>query len=100
MRVLVILEWDNPKDEERLKKYYGLPRADSEYMQAAMKGLCRATIWTDGTGHNVETQEFESMEDFAKLWGDDEYHRGFVRVCRTVDNASRRIMREAISVPL
>ena len=68
-------------------------------MLSVEKDLCKATNWTDGTGHNLYTQEFESMEKFAKVWGDDEYHKCFVRFCRTVDNASRLIMRDGVAVP-
>jgi hypothetical protein len=100
MRVLVILEWDNPKEEGRLNKYIEWCNGpDREYMLKIQKGLCKVDDWSDGTGHNVDIQEFESMGDFAKVWGDDEYHRCFVRFCRTVDNVSRRTLRDAVAVP-
>lgn len=100
MKVLVIWEWDNPKEDGRLKKYYEWSAGtDYEYVLKLQKGVCKVSDWTDGTGHNIYIQEFESMEDFAKVWGDDEYHRCFVRFCRLVDNATRRIVRDGIGVP-
>ncbi len=100
MRVLVVLERDNAKDEERLKKYREYNQTYGPYRRGVQKGICKESTWTDGTGHVVDIQEFESMEDLAKVWGDDEYHSRFVRFCRLVDNASRRILRPAIPVPL
>ena len=99
MKMLVIVEWDNTKNEERLKKFYEYTTTYLEYVNRVDKGICKRNTWVDGTGHHFQTQEFESMEDYVKVWGDDEYFSRFVRFCRLVDNARTHVLRPAISVP-
>jgi hypothetical protein len=41
------------------------------------------------------TAEFESMEDYAKVWNDLEYHRRHARFYRIVDNFKMRVCRPA-----
>jgi hypothetical protein len=99
MKVLVMWEWDNSKDVERLKKYYEYAQTYVEYVSGVDKGICKRSTWVDGTGHHFQTLEFESMEDYTKVWSDDEYFSRFVRFCRLVDNARTHVLRPAVGVP-
>ena len=99
MKVLVIQEWDNVKDEAGLKKYYEYVETYQPYLQKSGEGIAKRSGWSDGTGHVVSITEFESAEAFAKLWSDEEYQRRLIRFCRLVNSPSLRILRPSISEP-
>ena len=96
MEVISFAEWDIPKDEERRKKYVEF-MGDIAWIERIDRMVkVRHRAWTDGTGgHIMYTAEFESMEDFAKLWDDLEYHRRHARFYRIVDNFKMQICRPA-----
>lgn len=97
MEVITFAEWDIPKDEERRKKYVEY-MGDRAWIDRINKmGLVkRHRAWTDGTGgHIMYTAEFDSMEDYAKVWNDLEYHRRHARFYRIVDNFKMRVCRPA-----
>ena len=101
MKTLVIWEWDNFKDEETLKKYYeflgahpGRARREALEVKRTYSGY-----WSDGVGHRVNIEEYESMEEFSKLWSDEELQRILVKFGRLVKNLSIRILRPAINAP-
>jgi len=97
LEVITFAEWDIPKDEERRKKYVeymGDTAAIERFLKMGV--IKRHRAWTDGTGgHIMFIAEFESMEDFAKLWDDLEYHRRHARFYRIVDNFKMQICRPA-----
>ena len=96
---LVIREWDNPKDIERLKKYYEYEALGKLFERMQKEGLVKTSLWTKGVGHMVLLEEYGSLEDFAKAWNDKEYKEVWTRECRLVDNATCNVYRTSMSVP-
>jgi hypothetical protein len=101
VEVLLFREWDNPKDEERRKKYTEIMRDTALRERFDKLGVIKSRKgWADGTGHIISLMEFESMEDFAKLWNDIEFQRVHVRFYRVVDNFRIRICRPSSLDPI
>jgi hypothetical protein len=101
VEVLLFREWDNPKDEERRKKYAELTNDTALRERFEKLGVIKSMKgWADGTGHIISLWEFESMEDFTKLWNDMEFQRGLVRGYRVVDNLRIRICRPSTLHPV
>ena len=77
MPVVLLVEWDNPKDEERNEKRHKYVReVVTPYTQQLRKEKdikLESSDWSDNTGHIVDWTEFETMEDFAKMWNDERY---------------------------
>jgi len=97
MTALVIREYNIPKDEDRLKKYY--TPSEPAYAEFIKKYKVRWNQWTQGMGHEVVLEEFESLEEFARAWSDDEYKKMWTLGMRKVDNATCRVLRSSIQVP-
>jgi hypothetical protein len=99
MKVLGILEFDRPKDSEKLKKYY-------EYLEAKLPFLIKKyeeynvklSGWTDGTGHVVDILEME-IEDYAKVMSDEELQKEWERFFRHINNVNMRVLRPTLRVP-
>ena len=86
---------NNPKELERYTKFLNeewvpylekLDKTDVEYSRS---------VWNDNSGITVMWMEFETVEDFAKVWGDMEFqklmsHRALVVKCKV------RLLRPAI----
>jgi len=102
MPVVLLLEWDNPKDEARNEKRRKFEEVITSYRKTLVeeKGIkLKFSGWADGTGHIVTWWEFETMEDFAKMWNDEKWQQMIARWTYLVDNASVRLLRPAITVP-
>ena len=97
MTALVIREWDVPKEEDRLKKYY--TQLEPNYQDFIKKYKLKWSQWTQGVGHQTHLEEFESLEDFAKTWSDDEYKKRWTLLMRKMDNGTCRILRSSMRVP-
>ena len=99
MTVLLLAEWDNPKDETRLKK---VNEWESTFMQRKIEeGIVKkVSQWTDGSGHIYWIAEFDDIDAYAKVWGEEEFHVKMIRWNRLVDNMSIRLLRPTMSVPL
>ena len=96
MEVITFAEWDIPKDEERRKKYIEYMGDTAWISRITNSGIVKHRAWTDGNGgHVMCTAEFESMENYAKVWNDLEYHRRHARFYRIVDNFKMRVCRPA-----
>ena len=79
MPVVQLMEWVNPKDEERRKKRY---KFQDEVMMPYWKKMVeekdikvKGSDWSDNTGHIVFWSKFETMEDFAKMWDDERWQQ-------------------------
>jgi len=96
MKVLVLMEWDVPKDAH---EYY-------EYMDAKMpfwrkvwdKYQMEMSGWQDGTGPIVNLAIMEA-DAYAKVLKDEELQKEWTRLCRVVENARMRVLRPELSVP-
>ena len=90
------MEWDDAKDETRLKKYYkfGREKRHPYIMKKIEEGIVKsAQGWGDGTGHIEVWYEFEDAEAFAKFWSAEEWHLLLLEFFPLVDNFKIRIMR-------
>ena len=97
MSVYLLWEWTNPKEEEREEKRlkhevdWLYPYFEKKINEGAkLKGHGLA----DNTGGIVGLWIFETMEDFGKIWNDDEFKKGVVQMSRLVDNFTSRLLRE------
>ena len=92
------MEWDNAKDESRLKRYMEMqsePRP--EWFKKLFEEVkVKQSSWADNTGHIVNLIEFENMEVFAKLWDNEEWHKWWRRMTPVVDNMRFRVLRPSI----
>jgi hypothetical protein len=100
MKVLVMTTWENPKDDEGLKKYYENLEKYGEYRTERIKKYnVKVSNWSDGTGKMYNLREFESYEAYAKFNDDEEFLKNFVLFCRLVNNVKVEVLRESISLP-
>ena len=103
MKVVVLWEWDNPKDEARDKKRreFGTEVLTPYWRKLVEeKGIkSKGDWWSDNTGHMVSWFEFETLEDFAKMWNDERFQQIWARLAFLVDNARIRLLRQAITIP-
>ena len=94
-------EWNFPKEPERRKKGYDIAEKVfvPYYKKKREEGVkCKVTDYADGSNSFVGWFEFETMEDFSKIWGDDEFQEIFTRWSYYVDNCKARILRPMISL--
>ena len=102
MKVLVIWEWENFKDEEKLKKYYEFnTKTFQPFLQKKHEGVKRKSLggWVEQPGCVVDMTEYESMEEFSKIWSDEEVQRELINFGRLVKNLKMRILRPSIMAP-
>jgi len=97
MTALVIREWDVPKDEDRLKKYY--TPSEFNWRDFMKKYKVKMTQWTQGVGHQTFLEEYESLEEFAKAWNDEFYRKYWTMGMRNCDNGTCRVLRSSMRVP-
>ena len=100
MKVLVLTTWENRKDDEGLKKYYGFMEKDAPAIgERHKKYNVRSSTWSDGTGKMFHIEELNSYEDYVKYADDTEFQKIWIRFFRLVNNANTMVLREAISAP-
>jgi len=100
MKVLTLTTWENPKDDEGLRKYYGFMQKDGPAIDARRKKYnVKSSSWSDGTGKMFYVEEFNSYEDYVKYVDDTEFQKMLIRFFRLVNNADTKILRESISAP-
>jgi len=101
MPVYLLWEWENPKEEERNKMRYKLGDEVRRYREKKLKEGVRWEVLalTDNTRRSVVLYTFETMEDFDKIWNDEEWQRAESQWSYYVDNCTVRILRPSIRVP-
>ena len=103
MPVVLLVECDNPKDEERNEKRLKYVREVwRPYWQKLVKEKdikVESSDWSDNTGHMVVWHKFETMEDFAKMWNDERQQQLWARWTYLVDNARIRLLRPSLRIP-
>ena len=103
MPLVLLLEWDNPKDEERNEKRLKFANEVwTPYSQKLMKEKdvkVESSVWSDNTGHMVQWIKFETMEDFAKMWNDERQQQMIARWAYLVDNVRIRLLRPLLTIP-
>ena len=96
MKFAFLFEWDNPKKEDRLKKLlkhrnekvepYWLKMVKEKEVKVETK------YWQDIDGRFHEVHEFESAEEFAKIWT-KEWLEIWGKYVTLMDNYSHKVMR-------
>ena len=103
MPVVLLVEWDNPKCEERNKERLKFQREVwGPYGKKLFedKGIKeKRSFWADNTGHIVVWREFDSMEDFTKMWEDERNQQMWSRWTHFADNIRYRLLRPSLTVP-
>ena len=62
------MEWDNFKEEEKIKSYYEYVKKNTPFFEKLHKELGILTSsWSDGSGHVVYITEYPSAETYAKV---------------------------------
>ena len=103
MPVALLVEADYPKDEERdekrvkFSKEVLFPHYEKMVEEKGIK--TKLSQWSDNTGHMVALWEFETMEEFAKMWNDERWQQIWGRWTFLVDNARIRLLRPAFYIP-
>ncbi len=93
--VALFAEFDAPKTN--LEPYQKLV---TEFFKAianwTKKGIIKDVhTWTDNTRHVIAFFLFETMEKFAELWDEPEFHRFVSESSMFVENLRIRLMRPA-----
>jgi quinol monooxygenase YgiN len=100
VNTLVIIEWQTFKDEAKVKKYYEYLKTEPfRAHREALESEVKSRGWSAAPGHLVLIEEYESMEEFSKIWSDEEYQKKLIKLNRLVKNLSIRILRPAIPTP-
>jgi len=97
MPVIMMYEFSHPKEPERRRKGYDIAYKIFEpyYHNKQKEGVkWKAEDYTDGTNTIIGIFEFETLEDFSKIWGDEEFQKIFSRWTYYVDNCTVRILRQ------
>jgi hypothetical protein len=96
MKMLLTIRWTNPKDPERNKKRYEYQdKVFLPYVQKfEEKGVkWKTSGWADGSGQMGSLYEFETWEDFSKVYQDQEFQTILSRWSYLVDHCKIKIWR-------
>ncbi len=88
------------KDEARRKAYYEYLEKWGELWQKKNEGVKYKNhgSWSASPGEVVWVAEYESMEELAKVWGDEEIQKGLVILRNHVKSYKSYIMRPTVIV--
>ena len=95
--VALVAEWDMPTSN--IESYLKLMTESSNAFAAWDKEgiIMEFHSWTDNTGHYIVFFAFESIEKFAQLWNQQEFHRFLSEGSGFVTNIRIRLMRPAFA---
>jgi hypothetical protein len=101
MKVLMSIMYTNPKEPERNKRRYQAEAAHNPYYEKRVKeGVkWKASQWSDGSGLMLGLHEFDTLEDFNKVWGDKEFQKLTALWSYSADNCKIKIWRPSQSLP-
>ena len=72
----------------------------SYYEKKVKDGVKRKpSVYTDGSGLMLVLHEFETLDDFNKVWGDEEYQAALSVRSYTLDNCKIKIWRPPTIIP-
>jgi hypothetical protein len=100
MKVLLMIERETFKDEDRRKKYYEHMDKFTPIWEKKHEGVKFKSLggWSDQPGCVVTMAEYESMEEFSKVWSDEEFQKELLKHRNLVETMKIRIMRPTVSV--
>jgi len=101
MKVVILLEYKTPKEAERNKKRYkfGDENLTPYFNKKDKEVKMNRSGWSDGSGTVISWMEFETLEDFNKVWGDEEFQILMARWSYNVDDVKVRILRPTHQIP-
>ena len=90
-------EWDMPTSN--IEPYLKLMKESSKAFATWVKeGIIKDfSSWTDNTGHYIAIFMFESIEKFAQLWNQEEFHRFLSEGSGLISNMKIRLLRPAFA---
>ena len=95
------MEWDNFKDDEKIKAYYEFVKKNTPFTDKLYKELdIHSSGWSDGTGHVINIVEYPSVEAYAKVLNNEEYQKLMVNLARRVQNVSIRVLRPSAFITI
>jgi hypothetical protein len=99
--VYLLWEWENAKEEERTKmrRNHYVEVLRPYYEKKRSEGVDWESLdLTDGTGRMVRLDKFDDIDDFDKIWNDEEWQKACARYSYFVDNIRVRILRPSILI--
>lgn len=100
MKVWWVVALTTFKDEARRKAYYEYNEKWTPLWQKKHEGVKFKALggWSASPGEVVFVNEYESMEELAKVWSDEEIQKGLVKLRNHVKDYKTYIMRPTVSV--
>ena len=100
MKVWFVTERETFKDEAKRKKYYESMDTLGPIWEKTHEGVKYTSLggWSDNPGYVMSVDEYENMEEFSKVWSDEEFQKGLVILRNLCKSFKMRIMRPTITV--
>lgn len=100
MKVWWVMEMETFKDEMKRKEYYEFLDTWGPMWQKKHEGVKFNYLgdWSDNPGCVMYVNEYESMEEFSKVWSDEELQKELVKLRNHCKTIKIRIMRPTVSV--
>jgi hypothetical protein len=88
-------EIESPKDEERHKKYLELDRKNNQVIGKMLEGIKVKWLgaWSDRPGYHMILLMFDSMEEYSKLWSNQEFHMELHKFRRVTESFNIRMFK-------
>ena len=101
MKLWFVMEIETYKDDARRKKFYEYYQKIMPIWQNKLEGVKSKFLggWADTPGCPMLVYEFESMEEFSKVWSDEEWQKELVILRNHLKSFRMRIMRPDIDAP-
>ena len=98
MKIMLVMEVETYKDEAKRKKYYEF---DNSIWKKKHEGIKYKELggWGVQPGKLVYLYEYESMEEFSKIWSDMEIQTLLVKYRNLCKDYKIQIWRPTVSVP-
>ena len=100
MKVWLVVERETFKDEAKRQKYYEAMDTLVPQWKKIHEGVKSTSLggWSDNPGSVMGVTEYENMEEFSKVWSNEEFHKGAVILRNLCNSYKMRIMRPTITV--
>jgi hypothetical protein len=101
MKVWFVMEVETYKDDAKRKKYYEYLNTFRSLYEKKHEGVEYEFLggWSDNPGCVMYVYEYESVEEFSKVWSDEEYQQELVKLRNHCDALKIRVMRPTVRVP-
>ena len=98
MKVMLVIKMETYKDEAKRKKWYEF---DNTVWKEKHEGIKYKELggWGTQPGEVTNLFEYESMEEFSKIWSDMEIQAAFVKYRNLVKDLKIEIWRPSVSLP-